>query len=185
MIRDTPKHEKNFYSNPNKVRFNEENKKIVSVPFSKCFSNLDKVFRDSSFKVVYKYPNTLGRKLISNRPKKHINSGVYKVPCKECNKVYYGETGRSFDLRLKEHKRDVINCKESNAIFVHKIEHNHAIDWEGANLLYKSNNYFTRRIIESSLIGTHPNYNLSSGNFKFDKVFQSAILRSTGLLGVT
>ena len=34
--------------------------------------------------------------------------GVYKIKCKECSKVYIGETSRSFKLRIAEHKN---NCK--------------------------------------------------------------------------
>ena len=29
---------------------------------------------------------------------------VYKVKCKDCGKLYIGETGRMLKLRLKEHK---------------------------------------------------------------------------------
>jgi hypothetical protein len=30
--------------------------------------------------------------------------GVYRIPC-ECGRVYIGQTGRSVDIRLKEHQR--------------------------------------------------------------------------------
>ena len=30
---------------------------------------------------------------------------VYLIPCKECRKVYIGQTGRSLKQRVKEHKR--------------------------------------------------------------------------------
>ena len=39
-------------------------------------------------------------------PPNLINGIIYRVPCKQCNKVYVGQTGR-FDCRLKEHKRAV------------------------------------------------------------------------------
>jgi len=32
---------------------------------------------------------------------------VYKIPCKNCQKVYIGETGRSFRVRMKEHQKEV------------------------------------------------------------------------------
>ena len=34
--------------------------------------------------------------------------GVYRIKCKEYSKVYIGETGRLFKLRIGEHKN---NCK--------------------------------------------------------------------------
>ena len=60
---------KTFYSTSNKTPFNEERKNIISIPFNYSFNHLDQLLKDSNYKVVFKYPNTLGRKLICNRPK--------------------------------------------------------------------------------------------------------------------
>ena len=111
----------------------------------------------------------MGKKLISNKPKPEGEAGVYQIPCSNCNLVYYGETGRSFSVRLKEHRNDVKNCNESNAAFIHKIRNDHAINWNQAKILFKSNDYFKRRLVESSLIGSYPNFNLSEGHFEFKK----------------
>jgi len=32
---------------------------------------------------------------------------IYCVPCKNCSSSYVGETGRKFDLRIKEHQKEV------------------------------------------------------------------------------
>ena len=63
-------------------------------------------------------------------------AGVYQVPCGGCNKVYFGETGRSFETRLCEHKRDVRICNEANVIFLHKMNFNHNTDWDNSKLNY-------------------------------------------------
>ena len=69
---------------------------------------------------------------------------VYKIPCKNCDKAYIGETGRKFGTRLKEHQADV-NANSSmaftraerlssqsdmhkSAITDHVTVHNHVID---------------------------------------------------------
>ena len=176
---------RNFYSLSNNGDFNNQRKRIICLPYASAFENFNHVMKDSDLKIVHKYPNTLGKMLIKNSPSHSENTGVYKIPCKDCNKLYFGETGRSFDVRLTEHRRDVQNCNVSNAAFIHKIDNDHRIDWNSAKLLFKSNNYFTRRIVESSLISYYPNFNISPGHFKFNKVLQTYILKATGLLGIT
>jgi hypothetical protein len=37
-------------------------------------------------------------------------SGVYRIPC-DCGRVYIGQTGRSMDIRLKEHQRHILATK--------------------------------------------------------------------------
>jgi len=32
---------------------------------------------------------------------------LYRISCKNCDKVYIGETGRSFGVRMKEHQKEV------------------------------------------------------------------------------
>jgi len=32
---------------------------------------------------------------------------VYKIPCKNCERVYVGETGRPLGARVKEHRKEV------------------------------------------------------------------------------
>ena len=112
-------------------------------------------------------------------------AGVNQVPCVGCNKVYFGETGRSFETRLCEPERDVRNCNEANAIFLHKMNFNHNIDWDNSKLLFPCNNYFTRKVFESSLIGSLPNFDISNGNFRFNKVFRTNILRAADLGEIT
>jgi len=69
---------------------------------------------------------------------------IYRVPCKNCSSSYAGETGRKFDLRIKEQKKEVDSftygtqtrasrARESSvthksAITDHAVEENHVID---------------------------------------------------------
>ena len=39
---------------------------------------------------------------------------VYKIPCKNCPKVYIGQTGRQLGTRVKEHQTDVENNEKQN-----------------------------------------------------------------------
>ena len=52
-------------------------------------------------------------------------SGVYKIKCNDCNRIYLGETGRKFECRLADHKRGEGN-RTSNSLYArHFIEENH------------------------------------------------------------
>ena len=64
-------------------------------------------------------PNLLSK--ISSRIKSKNNfteTGIYKIPCKDCDKYYIGETGRSLGLRIKEHTnmKDVNKSAVANQI---------------------------------------------------------------------
>ena len=51
---------------------------------------------------------TIHSLLVHSKEKRNPNktSGVvYRIPCKNCNKYYIGETGRNFGYRL-EHQKD-------------------------------------------------------------------------------
>ena len=74
------------------------------------------------------------------------NCGTYEILCHNCNEKYFGETGRSLEQRIKEHKRDVHNGNISNAMFLHIQEKGHSIDWNSARLIYKCSGFYKRRI---------------------------------------
>ena len=58
-------------------------------------------------------------------------NGVYKFNCSECKSCYFGETGQRMEKRTYQHKNDVKNSKEINAILKHLQEHNdHSIQWK-------------------------------------------------------
>ena len=52
-------------------------------------------------------------------------SGIYKLKCKDCNKVYLGETGRKFVCRLSDHKCGEGNRTTNSLYARHFIEDNH------------------------------------------------------------
>ena len=44
------------------------------------------------------------------------NSVIYSIPCKGCNKIYVGETGRGLKKWVTEHRRDVKKHNTSNSL---------------------------------------------------------------------
>ena len=63
-------------------------------------------------------------KVKTPRPQLLRKGVVYRVPCKDCGKVYIGEMGRNLKKRLVEHKVAVRRGDAKNGIAVHA--------WEGA-----------------------------------------------------
>ena len=60
---------------------------------------------------MYTYPyKTIGNilpKIKDSVDDIYKRGAIYKIPCKDCSNVYVGETGRCFNTRLSEHKRDL------------------------------------------------------------------------------
>ena len=89
---------------------------------------------------------------------------VYKIGCLNCENVYIGETRRKFDIRLKEHMKDVESNKKTNytrsermsslttfnksAITDHVIQNNHIIDWNGVKVIDREGDTRTRQVKE-------------------------------------
>jgi hypothetical protein len=83
--------------------------------------------------------------------------GVYKVSC-SCGKSYIGETGRSFQIRIKEHEGDIKNKRiHTSALVEHSLKTKHHVCLEDTMILAKENHYYKRRFREALEIIKHPN----------------------------
>ena len=95
---------------------------------------------------------------------------MYRIPCKDCDKSYYGQTGSSLSQRLTVHKRSVRYGQETSAIFQHIMNEDHRIEWEQSELIYKSSCVYKRKIIEAATIKQMNNFNISEGQWRADYV---------------
>ena len=75
--------------------------------------------------LVFKYENKLSHNLVNNKPKVNHESGVYKIPCKSCEKSYIGETGRTLTKRIEEHKKDIEKQKPDSGVAEHVRDTDH------------------------------------------------------------
>ena len=135
------------------------------------------------YRVVNQSSSTLKSKLVHNKPvgqaDVRVGPGVYSIPCKNCENIYYGETGRNFPIRLNEHKAAVRLGHVNNACFKHVWENrDHSIDWEGAKLIYPSNNHYERLVVESTCILSMPNFNNTRSTLAIDRLSSKIILES-------
>ena len=80
---------------------------------------------------------------------------VYEIPCQDCERV--GETGRSLQKRMTEHKAAVRRGDRNNGITVHTWDEDHRIDWEGANIKEVEQQLWKRKALEAVHIHMQPN----------------------------
>ena len=78
-----------------------------------------------------------------------------KIPCKDCDKSYIGETKRKFSTRLKQHQKAVEHKhSQKSALAEHCLRSGHTVSWETAKILRTSANWRNRRILEAWEINT-------------------------------
>ena len=88
-------------------------------------------------------------------PKDQARGVIYSIPCKDCDKLYIGETKRKFNTRLREHKKAVEQKHpKKSALAEHCLQSGHAISWESSTILRTSTSWRNRRLLEAWEINT-------------------------------
>ena len=120
--------------------------------------NVSRILQPFNIRVAHK-PITTLRQLLTNvkdqdEPRKW-QGAVYKINCSDCHVTYIGETGRNLTTRLTEHKRATRKGDVNNHIAEHHRLTNHTIDWDAAQCLTYSTNYFQQLTLESWFTNCH------------------------------
>ena len=125
----------------------------VTIPYIKGTSEtISRILQPYNIRVAHKPMTTLRHLLTNVKDRDEPNNrqgAVYKIRCSDCQASYIGETGRNLNTRLTEHKRATKNGDANNHIAVHHQLTNHNIDWDSAQCLTYSTNYFQRLTLES------------------------------------
>ena len=152
-------------------------KKTIKIPYNESINASSKMLPNNQIKFTFNYPNSIFKKIVNvhQRTKENSSPGVYKLPCQDCDKVYWGQTGRDLPTRLKEHKCSIRYAQDSSAVFLHSSKMNHRIDWKNAAIIFNSHCSFRRKIVESSLIKHFPNFNISKGQWSPDTITWLAV----------
>ena len=74
---------------------------------------------------------------------------VYRVACVDCNFVYYGQTDRALETRLKEHKRAVRVGDSNSKVAQHANQFVHSIDFDHATIVDRARYFHERLFLEA------------------------------------
>ena len=108
--------------------------------------------RHLGIKTTFKSRGTLREALVHTKqpqPALKKKGVVYQVPCADCDSVYIGETGRTLEKRLSEHRGAVKRNDLKNGIAVHAWKTQHRVDWEAATVKQVEMNHTRRKVIEA------------------------------------
>ena len=82
----------------------------------------------------------------TDRPSSGI---VYKISCRQCDFVYYGQTERSLKTRVSEHKKAVWMFDENSKVASHVHECHHQMDFDNVKVVGHEPNYHKRLFLEA------------------------------------
>jgi hypothetical protein len=86
--------------------------KVNKLAKLKFYILYNKVLKRKEIRTSFKPLITIRQRMrsVKNPIDQRQQKGVYKVSC-SCGKSYIGETGRSFQIRIKEHEGDIKNAE--------------------------------------------------------------------------
>ena len=141
--------------------------KLLHLPYVKGVSErIEKMCRPLGVKTVMKTADTLRSRLVKVKqamPSSKKKGVIYEIPCKDCPCVYIGETGRTLEKHLSEHKAAVKKNDPKNGIAVHAWANQHQVNWEAASVKQEERIYWRRRVLEALHIHQHQTSNLDCG----------------------
>jgi hypothetical protein len=127
------------------------------IPYVSTISGkISRILRKFDIDTIHLPPAKLKNQLVKAKdPIGLKTSGVYSIPC-ECGQTYIGETSRTIETRVKEHRRHLrLGQPEKSALAEHSLHENHNIHWEETKRLCHSNGYWDRLVKEAIQIKLH------------------------------
>ena len=74
---------------------------------------------------------------------------IYKINCKDCDKVYIGQTSRALRSRTREHKRAIFTGDKNSLLAQHCKNHNHDFDLDDVKIIERCSQWSKRLFLEA------------------------------------
>lgn len=131
----------------------------------------------ANLRVVFSPRETIRSTLVNFKPKsKPIKKDViYKIPC-ECSKSYIGETGRTLEIRLKEHQTSIKKRDpDISKLCEHFYKTGHRLLWDEAKVIGHETHWRARKIHETAEIMKGGKMVFSTPSIEIDPVWRPLI----------
>src|SRR6201990_2244167 len=158
---------KKFYSPRKKESFNMKN--VLSYPGNLNDIKEFKRYVPKDINLVQSVPCTLKKILKPILKEKNENMGVYKIKCRNCNKIYVGET-TDFKRRKYQHSYSLRIDDQNSALTHHRAAENHHINMNDFSSVAIVQDSISRKLLESFIINNTNNINNSRGTFYLDTI---------------
>ena len=162
-------------SNKSKEKREKKKCKVIVVPHSQHVNTIAQFLKPADVIIVSRVGEKVGQILKGNNKQNNEKSIVYKIPCNGCTKPYYGETGRSLDVRLKEHRKD-IQYQRDKTIVKHSQECGALPKWEDARSVKENIDKQTRIAIEAAVLEVKECMNPKTGRISLSETAAKLML---------
>ena len=121
---------------------------VIFTYHSPLIRRVTNLFKHTELNIAYKATNTIKQQIagkqINNDP-----SGVYKLKCNTCNRVYVGRSGRAITKRYKEHITYIKSNNPISAYATHILQNIHEFgpEKETMHLIKKMPKEFTHGLL--------------------------------------
>src|SRR5436190_6327681 len=177
----TLKHIKERPQNNNEnVRSNIKPRTTITIPYIRGISEkLKRISSQYNIRMVFNSTLKLKNTLV-NYNYKYNKNVIYKIPCKDCNQVYIGQTGAFLDTRIKQHQYSEKTHKQESTLVQHIEELNHRINYKDTEIVNYQQNKFKRLFMESAIMKYKFKDHFSKESYTihstWDKFLQNLIL---------
>ena len=126
---------------------------FVTLPYLQGISEkIARTLNQFNINVAHKPVMTVGSILKKPKEKfsKDLSTGViYKINCKDCDKVCIGQTSRALKSRTREHKRAIFTGDRNSLLTQHCIKHNHNFDLDDVKIIDRCSQWSKRLFLEA------------------------------------